>query len=371
VNGYAKGNHLYVLFPTSDGKMRLRRSVDGGATFLAARVVSDKGGWWPGVRFSPDEKTGATVYFFWDSPSFRRSVDGGKTLDKVMWLYPAYTTGNYQRSHRVVALGEKIHSLSSAQLYSLELCDSYCDRDMLYRKIVPAPAAAAKGRGLRLYTENVPFEVRADNMQAQAKTLGMTGALMAEVWVADMGGGIGTGYTDYHTPIFFKQVTPDPYAERAYSIGTQAVYGGGRRIVGELRTATGFHRIVAEGDAGLLPAQAWTHLALVYDPQASRNNLRLIKNGALIATKTVTGKVIPGNGNLIVGRYGNWIVDELRIWARALSAYELKNKSGGPLTGSETGLRAYYNFDKTTRDITGKGNDGILMYKESYFTGKY
>ena len=39
---------------------------------------------------------------------------------------------------------------------------------------------------------------------------------------------------------------------------------------------------------------------------------------------------------------------------------------GRQLTGSETGLNAYYTFDNTTKDITGHGNDGILMYMETY-----
>lgn len=33
---------------------------------------------------------------------------------------------------------------------------------------------------------------------------------------------------------------------------------------------------------------------------------------------------------------------------------------------SEHGLVAYYNFNQTSRDMTGNGQDGILMYKETY-----
>lgn len=36
------------------------------------------------------------------------------------------------------------------------------------------------------------------------------------------------------------------------------------------------------------------------------------------------------------------------------------------LVGNEAGLTAYYTFKNTTRDITGHGNDGILMYMEQY-----
>jgi hypothetical protein len=36
------------------------------------------------------------------------------------------------------------------------------------------------------------------------------------------------------------------------------------------------------------------------------------------------------------------------------------------LQGNEPGLAAYYNFNNTTKDISGNGNDGYLMYKEEF-----
>ena len=33
-------------------------------------------------------------------------------------------------------------------------------------------------------------------------------------------------------------------------------------------------------------------------------------------------------------------------------------------------MRAYYNFNGTTKDITGHGNDGVLMYEETYLNGQ-
>lgn len=366
----SKGKYVYVVFPTTDGKTRLRRSTDGGASFQALQILSNEGGWWPQVRTAPEDPTGATVYFFRDSPSYRRSTNGGATSQKILWLYPAFTTGNYQRSQRFLSAGGKIHSLTSGQLWSADLCDGYCDRDMLYRRELPASATSTPGYGLRLYTESETFQDRADNMQALSKTLDSKGDLTVELWVKDLGGGITTGYTDAHSPILFKQRDLTTSYRPAFSIGTQDSYGK-RRINGEVETTTGYHRIIALDDPGLLPATAWTHLALTYQPGATTDNLRLFKNGVLIAKETVTGDLVPGFGNLFVGRYGNWLVDELRIWGRVLGATELNAKSKGPLTGSETGLRAYYNFDKTTRDITGHGNDGVLMYKEAFLTGKY
>lgn len=222
---------------------------------------------------------------------------------------------------------------------------------MLYRASFPAPAPGAAGGGLRLYTEPKLFEDRADNMQALSKTLDITGALTAEIWVKDLGGGITTGGTTYHAPIFFKQRDLSKDYSHAFAIGT-VDSDGARRIVADLETTSGSHRLTAQGIAGLLPAKTWTHLALVYRPSAAANNFQLFKNGQLIASATVSGEVAPGFGNLFVGRYGNWVVDELRIWSRARTGSELRTGMKGPLAGNETGLRAYFNFDGTKRDIT-------------------
>lgn len=366
----ARGSHLAVVFPTTDGKVQLRRSSDGGATFKAVKTLSNEGGWWPEVRFAPDDSTGATYYVFWDSPSYRVTRNGGGAFDKALWFHPAFTTGNFQRSQRVVLTGGRVHMLTSGQFYSSSLCSGYCDRDMIYHKSLPSPPPGAPGGGLRLYTNQATFEDRADNMQALSKSLDLAGPLTVEIWVKDLGGGIGTGFTDYHTPILFKQRDLSTSYRPAFSLGAQDSYGA-RRIVADLETTSGPHRVVAQGDSGLLPPSNWTHLALVYQPALATDNLKLFKDGNLIASETLSGKVAPGFGNLFVGRYGNWVVDELRIWSVARDETELRTTMNGPLTGTETGLRAYYNFDGTTLDITGKGNDGVLMYQERYVVGRY
>lgn len=107
---------------------------------------------------------------------------------------------------------------------------------------------------------------------------------------------------------------------------------------------------------------------MVYKP--TENIVRIFKNGNLVASQVISGQFQPGTGNLIVGRFGNWIIDEMRVWSRALSGAEIKRVMNTALTGKEPGLRAYYTFDGTTRDITGQGNDGLFMYKERYVSGK-
>ena len=100
------------------------------------------------------------------------------------------------------------------------------------------------------------------------------------------------------------------------------------------------------------------------------DNLKLYKNGGLVAKGNASGEIAAGFGNLFVGRYGHMVVDEVRFWNRALTQKEIQAGMNVPLTGGENGLGAYYPLEKTTKDQTGHGNDGLRMYRESFTAGK-
>jgi hypothetical protein len=367
----AQGNHVYVLFPTTDSKIKLRRSVDQGRSFLAVQNLSNTGGWWPELGIDPRDKTGASVYAFYDAPTLRHSIDGGETFTKALWSHPIFSYNRIYRSQLVVGADGVLHTTSNGFFSSGSLCNGICDGDTFYRRIAPPPAPSVTARGLRLETTVGANEVdRADNFQAVAQTVGFTNAMTAEVWVRDMGGGIGTGFTDYRKPIIFKQRELSAGYRPAYGLGTLDYYGQ-RKIFADLHTSQGTYSISAPGSDGLLTPKVWTHLALTYDAKQSADNFMLFRNGMLIAKGTASGVISAGVGNLWVGRYGNWIVDELRLWQRALTTAEIQANMTHALIGNESGLSAYYNFNNTIRDLTGHGNDGLLMYKEKYATGKF
>ena len=128
-----------------------------------------------------------------------------------------------------------------------------------------------------------------------------------------------------------------------------------------------------------IPENTWTHLAV------SRNTDGVVKmyvNGDLV--KTVTGVTSTGsNTNLTsigsaanqLGQSGNFfegVMDEVRIWNTERTIEEIKNFSHRELSGSESGLLAYYNFnDKvsyglnsgstTVTDVTGNGYNGTAV----------
>ena len=74
-----------------------------------------------------------------------------------------------------------------------------------------------------------------------------------------------------------------------------------------------------------IPLGAWTHLATTYDGASQR----LYINGVLVATRAQTGTIAVGNqplrvgGNNSSGEFFRGLIDEVRIYNRALSAAEI------------------------------------------------
>jgi len=74
-----------------------------------------------------------------------------------------------------------------------------------------------------------------------------------------------------------------------------------------------------------IPLNAWTHIATTYDGA----NQRFYINGALVATKAQTGSIAVGNqplrigGNNVSGEFFRGVIDEVRIYNRALSLAEI------------------------------------------------
>jgi len=75
-----------------------------------------------------------------------------------------------------------------------------------------------------------------------------------------------------------------------------------------------------------LATGAWSHLAATYDGA----NLRLYVNGTLVSTKAATGAIQPGTRALRIGGNSIWsewfagLIDEVRVYNRALSAAEIQ-----------------------------------------------
>jgi hypothetical protein len=74
-----------------------------------------------------------------------------------------------------------------------------------------------------------------------------------------------------------------------------------------------------------LALNVWTHIAVTYDGAT----LRLYRNGAQIGSRAQTGNIAVGNqplrigGNNVSGEFFNGLIDEVRVYNRALSAAEI------------------------------------------------
>ena len=84
-------------------------------------------------------------------------------------------------------------------------------------------------------------------------------------------------------------------------------------------------------------------ITTTYDGTNWRNyvNGQLVNTNRNTATFNSTANLMLGN----IGGYTNIVLDEVRFWNKALTADEITNNWNKPLTGYETGLILYYNFN--------------------------
>ena len=119
----------------------------------------------------------------------------------------------------------------------------------------------------------------------------------------------------------------------------------------------------------------WTHIAYVRDGVDSLANLYI--NGQLVSSVPLSGRDTRAQDSLVLGIYTGYeqggtsysgIMDEVRVWNKALTIDEIRENMVKELTGSEDGLVAYYDFndqeDGVLKDRTANHLDGILVNME-------
>jgi hypothetical protein len=147
--------------------------------------------------------------------------------------------------------------------------------------------------------------------------LDVTGAVTIEAWVKPRVLG-----ASWRTVVLKEQPRHMVYALYAHSASrgpSGHVYSSGDRYA---RAST------------LLPASSWTHLAVTYDGSM----VRLYRNGSQIAARTSAGQIAVSGGALRIGGnavWGEWfngVIDEVRLYSRALTGDEIRSDMTTPIT---------------------------------------
>ncbi len=124
----------------------------------------------------------------------------------------------------------------------------------------------------------------------------------------------------------------------------------------------------------------WHHVASVYNGIPNAANVDLYVDGVLqaknIIANNLSGPTNNSNPAHIGSRnntnyYMNGTIDELRVWGKPLCVAEIAARMNCQMTGTETGLLAYYNFNQgvaganntgltSLPDLTGNNQTGVL-----------
>jgi hypothetical protein len=118
-----------------------------------------------------------------------------------------------------------------------------------------------------------------------------------------------------------------------------------------------------------LSLNTWHHVAATYDG----STMSIYVDGNLVASQNSSITFSSPNNNLTIGNWANGTgrafigkIDEVRIWSVAKTENEIQADLNACLSGNESGLEAYYQFEDGTAstvlsDLTSNGNDGTLI----------
>jgi hypothetical protein len=184
-----------------------------------------------------------------------------------------------------------------------------------------------------------------------------------------------------------------PPARERHGLAALAAIGlGALLVVGIFDPRTGGPLVPAGGatldgkidhaDArSAVPVGRWTHLALTYDGSRYELYMDGAERSARPASGTIRRTADPlwMGGNQPYGEYFHGLVDEVRVYGRALGAQEVRSAMRAPVAGERApwtrGLEAAYGFDAghgpTVADASGHGNTGTIRGARWSRAGRY
>ncbi len=124
-----------------------------------------------------------------------------------------------------------------------------------------------------------------------------------------------------------------------------------------------------------LPVGQWVNIACTYDG----NDMALYADGQLLTERPYTTPIYYGGHGFTIGEalntyysglpfFFHGAIGGLSIWNRALTQSEIRSTMNEELTGKESGLLGYWDFNQQNTparlalDRTGRGDNGVLKY---------
>ncbi len=364
----AKNGHVYMEYLSDGGKVYLVRSDDSGATLSEPQDLMTenthyiKTTWWPQLVLDPSDESGKTVYFGSGAMCSRKSINGGESFFNTTFLFPVLDADVRNSVLQIDQTGG-IHWLSKGRINHYP---NY-DYDIYYSKKTIQPDAGDMNKAYHL--ETIRNDKRELAIVPSSPSIEFDSIMTGEAWIKMKP---GSGLTQN---IFAKVNGYDGpvYQSPGYQLMFDDYYGK-RRLTCGVQTDKG--EFINWSVTNVLDT-LWHHVAFTYDANAGLNNLKLYIDGLLIVEQTVTGAIIPGDGMLMIGSRGasnadaNYLLDDIRLWNRALTQEELIKNQTKTFTGQEDSLKLWLNFDDTFKDISGNGNDAIPLYLGDMVTSDF
>lgn len=372
----AKNEYVYLLaasaYPTnnnSGNRFYLLRSENNGSTFAEPLNILDKEiahvgkASLPGITLDPNDGTGKTLFLTGNWLFSTKSVDGGITFSGSTMLAPTLEgnivnmTHGYMLSFMVIDKEGGKHWISAAEWRT------GTDTDIFYRNVKAQPEPGSVNKALFVNDPEKTYQAELVAVPSSA-SINFDSAVTAEVWIKF------DPQTMSNFNILAKVNGYDGYYDqpKGYQMGFQQEKEKIKINVG-IKTDKG--EFVNKSEFNLND-NLWHHIAFTYDANGGLNNFKLYINGLLQVEKTVIGPLFQADGMLMIGSRSmgsswyyssNYLLDDVRLWNRALTQDELIGNQTKKLSGKENGLKLFLNFDDTFKDISGNGNDGIPVYR--------
>lgn len=355
------------------GRMLVRRSTDGGASFSACSVLADFASpqsmlltpvSWPRLAVAPGDPGAAGVGLLWGGSFLARSTDSAANYVPPLLVRPPAEVVRPEPDiapQWLAAADGTLHLATSSR--SGTDPDEY---DIYYRRFGTVADPVVPGQALALdHATPPPGDTlnprHRDSLQIPAvAALDLGSAFTIEFWARFRG----------------DLTNRMPFASQTLGIraGIGQTPSEENRFRFDLTTSGGAFGVTG----GTLDPQpdTWYHFALRYDAALPGNQLALLINGEIEAQGDASGAWVREQGPFCFGNYfGNPAddfsgdIDEIRFWNIGLSDAAIRSRYRSPLIGTETGLAARFPLDGHTRDATGRVPDGLLSCRESYVTG--